>query len=332
MICWAFSQHGAVGTPFALDSHRLGFDVAARQPAMLPFRTTLKIERGARRGDSAAFTAASQLALVLQFALPTTDAPLTFGTSSMNCRQLVHAAIVLAGRRISHLPEREDALRQYWADSQCRLQRWQETIHLIDVEIRNAGDLTVIRGIEHLPMLDELMFTDVLTAVFTGHINTSEQPEPEQNPIVQSVIEGARQARRRTIMLLDSVVKRNSRLRKPQQRLLQVSRGRLRAELWTDILLGYLPSETELASSLGYSNKRIDQYRANIVSLQRQGKLDEFTGKLCRDVGSYFENYPPEISGNEELSQQIFDSMQQALGQNVNAKPSLNGRGLRSAI
>lgn len=249
----------------------------------------------------------------------------------MNSLQIVQTAISLAGqqRTVGQAPtERDDALRQYWADSQCRLQRWHETIHQWDVEIRNAPDLAVIRGVGHLAVIEELIFADVLTTVFTGLLATNESTETDHNPIAHSVFEKARQARQRTIALLDCVIKRNSRLRKPEPAVLEVCRGRQRAELWTDILIGYLPANSELAGTLGFGANRMDQFRRNIDSLDQQGKLDAFTRKLSGDTEAYFQQYPPQTSGNEALNRRIFGSIQAALGRQLSGQPSLAGRGI----
>jgi hypothetical protein len=236
----------------------------------------------------------------------------------MNNIQLVQAAILLAhkSRGSRHaLADRDDSLRQYWADSQCRLQRWQEAIHRFEIELRNAPDLRVVLGLEHLPMFEELIFADVLSTLFTGLLDISEGPQLTENPIGHNVLDAARHARQRTIGLLDATAHRNARLRKPDQRILQLCRGRQRAELWTDILIGYLPTETSnLTNSLGFRLHRVNEFRGNLLALEQRGKLDAFTRKLGKDVETYFHGSPPQESGNADLNQRIFRSIQHAVG------------------
>ena len=194
----------------------------------------------------------SGLALRLQFTWPTTYAHASFGFP-MNSLRLVQSAILLVRQQRATIVEsdREDALRQYWAHSQCRLQRWQESMHHFEVEARKMADLSIVRAVVHLPMIEEVVFADVLTTVFTGLVDSSEQPEPDENPVAHNVLTAARKTRLRTIARLDAVAKRNAQLRKPEHGIQQICRGRVRAELWAHILLGYRSRRNQVGNVVG---------------------------------------------------------------------------------
>ena len=117
-------------------------------------------------------------------------------------------------------------------------------------------------------------------------------------------------------------------VRMQEPAVLQVCRGSQRAEVWTDILLAYLPLDSDTANSLGFDVSRMDKFRANIASLEPQGKLTAFSHKLLRDVAAYFRQYPPQTSGNEDLNGQLLGSIQAALGQKVGSQPTLAGRAI----
>lgn len=145
-----------------------------------------------------------------------------------------------------------EGLGQYWAASKCRLDRWRQALeHCSASEAEIAADRfpLVGRRLASLPLgslkpvLEEVLTSEVLTRVWTALLAAWDLRHDceENSPIARSVLAGHDEARRRVLTLL---------LHGPgisSHEALSLNRLRRRAERWTDLLVGHLAIEHDVA-------------------------------------------------------------------------------------
>lgn len=168
----------------------------------------------------------------------------------------VHAPAYLRGKPL-HSPT---ALEQFWIASKCRLDRWGIRLktHSQLLETGSALDLPRFWNAAR-PVIEEILVSDILTRVWIS-VSVAHDRIQRKNiaePVARSVFLGHMEARNRALNLLLHGRGLEATMMVPLNRL------RRRTERWTDMLLGYIASETDV-NSFGYDQARVREFGDDI--------------------------------------------------------------------
>jgi hypothetical protein len=173
----------------------------------------------------------------------------------MLSRELIQLA-VLASQHGPELCAEQNALsaagmRQYWAASKCRLDRWTR-------RLRRSNDARP-RPATLIATVEEILSGEVLTRVWTAVCCAHDRRHAQLNhePLAQSVLLAHLEARRRALRVLL--------FRSPIDARQQARLNRLRrlCERWTDCLVGHLLSSCDV-SQFAFDTKRARDFRQDL--------------------------------------------------------------------
>lgn len=182
----------------------------------------------------------------------------------MHARDHVQLAAFLSVHGPDYLRHRgklsSAGLERFWVHSKCRLDRWGVRLktHSQLVETGKPSDLPRFWNAVR-PVIEEIMIGEVLTRVWMSLCAASDRMHrsPSAEPIARSVFLGHMEARNRSLGLLLHGRGLEASLMVPLNRL------RRRTERWTDMLLGYIATRTDV-NSFGYDQARVREFAMDI--------------------------------------------------------------------
>jgi len=188
----------------------------------------------------------------------------------MHSREHVQLAAYLAINTPKYLRNQgaigATCLEKYWIVSKCRLDRWSIRLktHSQLVQTGKPEDHARYWGAVQ-PVFEEILISDILTRVWislcAGHDRIQRKLAAE--PIARSVFLGHMEARNRA---LNQLLHGHG---LPATLMVKLNRLRRRAERWTDMLLGYIATETDV-NTFGYDQDRVLQFAEDIRDERRQ--------------------------------------------------------------
>ena len=192
---------------------------------------------------------------------------------------------------------------QYWAESKCRSQRWNNALRMF------AKDLETDEP-SHNPwpaisiVTEEIIFSELLTriwsAVLTQNDNQSESAK-DVFAIAHGILIAHVESRNRAFKLLLSTPKWAE---PTAEKLNQLRRS---VERWTDILLSQLPNR-QAARTFAFCEKRFDDFAANDENVSENVKQQArqlLASSLSADLKRLASRFP----ANPEMNRRIADGI-----------------------
>jgi hypothetical protein len=159
------------------------------------------------------------------------------------------------------------ALHEYAHVSRERLNRWSRWL-ASDPALSDAGSAARRSPDLRRPVLEEIFATEILTRIWTSIAGgiADHHPAGDLWPVVHDVQQGHAEARTRALHWLCDARPAGDR------HVREVNRLRVRAERWTDMLLGHLGPECR-AGEVAFDSERVRQFAADIRDERGSGEF-----------------------------------------------------------
>lgn len=191
----------------------------------------------------------------------------------MHSRDLVELAAVVAthGSTFISTPGAlpPGAIEQYWTSSKCRLDRWNRALKNLRAD-HSDSIAAATREVEHgstepLPILEEVLISDILTRVWSGVLCAYDRRYGgrEVESIARSIWLGHLETRHRVMALLV-----NDHAIEPAAAV-ALNRLRRRTERWADLLLGQLLGSHDV-SEFAVVHERAREFADDLHHQQQQ--------------------------------------------------------------
>jgi hypothetical protein len=223
----------------------------------------------------------------------------------MHVRELVELGALVAAhgtvfiQRSSLLTKRH--LEQYWVASRCRQDRWARAMKAFNQcsPAHACPDWPAVRG-----LIQEVLASELLTrtwgAVACCHDRSHHCGFLE--PVVMSVLKGHLEARHRALQL---IIRGHG---FSVQEGVVLNRLRRHTERWTDMLLGYLANDHDIAD-FAFSAQRAQDFAADLRDEGRYAPGDQPWQLAMASLRATFERGLSEESPNGDLNQRIASSI-----------------------
>jgi len=160
----------------------------------------------------------------------------------MHARELVELAALASmhGSAVidNDAPLPKPSLERYWTGSKCRLDRWGRSLKQLSDGAHEANDEDFR---QQLGVFEEIVTGDVLArvwaAVVTGHDRRTDE---DAGAVARTILVGQQEARNRALSLLVNGPLIDS------EDAVRLNRLRRKAECWSDLLVGFLSTSTDL--------------------------------------------------------------------------------------
>jgi hypothetical protein len=213
-----------------------------------------------------------------------------------------HGPGLVAERR----PLSPSAMGQYWSASKCRFDRWAAALK----EYRDRAAFVAQPGVfsssefqtfgDIRPVIEEILVGEMLTRVWTAVTRACDLAtgEGESEPIAQSVLLGQMEARNRALQLIvhgpgidaaDAV---------------SLNQLRRRTERWTDVLVGYLATSSDV-SPLAADPQRARDFASDLIHEQQHGVAEQGWQVTLAALRAAFRHDLDRPVANVELTDQI---------------------------
>jgi len=222
----------------------------------------------------------------------------------MHSREHVQLAAYLAIHSPKHLRNQGQidvaALEKYWIVSKCRLDRWSVRLKTHSQLIKEGKQDDLARYWNAvLPVIEEILIGDILTRVWisicAAHDRIRRKLSAE--PVARSVFLGHMESRNRALnQLLHGQGL-------PATLMVKLNRLRRRSERWTDMLLGYIATETDV-NTFGYDHERVKQFAEDIRDERRDSNEGAWV-LLLESALEVFGNDSYQEPANPDLNRDI---------------------------
>ena len=191
----------------------------------------------------------------------------------------------------------DSCLNQYWANSKCRVQKWQESLGQLDRALISDPDDHPHYWNLHAPTVAEIFFGDMVSAVWTALLRSASADDA--NALVPNIFQSERSARDRAASLLARACDLNLRRRKPIAVLDHLNTTRKQADIWVDLLVGYVWPQRDVFTC-GILPERVEQNAENIAMLRRRNALTQLDRRVAVEMQNMFEciKFPETDNGN----------------------------------
>ena len=208
----------------------------------------------------------------------------------------------------------DTCLNQYWATSKCRVQRWQESLGQLDRALISDPDDHPHYWNYHAPTVAEIFFGDMVSAVWTGLLRSASADDA--NSLVPNIFESERAARDRAATLLARACDLNLRRRSPIAVLDHLHTARKQADIWVDLLVGYIWPQPNVYAC-GILPNRVAQNAENVDLLRRKNALAQLDRRVAVEMKNMFKCLEFAETDNGNKNREICLTIQDCL---ANAK------------
>jgi hypothetical protein len=166
-------------------------------------------------------------------------------------------------------PLPEHPLREFWNQSRQRLHAWMRRLERYPAEFESANrDRQTVLWQQLEVILAEILVCELLTRVWTAVLSAADQKRGVcvTEPIARSILLGQMKARQLALNVMANG---------PYPRrtdIVPLNRLRCRSERWTDMLLGHLVAQYELADFAFDTDRALDFGRAQLSQGVRDPK------------------------------------------------------------
>jgi hypothetical protein len=226
----------------------------------------------------------------------------------MHARQLVEVAALLA----SHGPVliegpgvlSTSALQDYWATSKCRCQRWLAAVKRLASAEAADPEQRAKSSAEIRPLLEEIFLAEMVLRVWTAILYAYDRRRgiSEAEPIAQNVLVSHLEVRTRALVLLV-----HSPLLAGEEAVL-LNRMRRRMERWTDLLLGHLHADYDVAE-LGFDAARVVEFATDLGGKPQSANHRKAWGLTLAALRLAFERGLADVSPNPSANHDIAASV-----------------------
>lgn len=227
----------------------------------------------------------------------------------MHARELVELSALVSAFG-SALVRRNEPLplvrvQEYWSAAKIRLDAWSRDLKgYSDRYYQSMPYERTKRWLEIRAVVEEILATETLTRVFTGVVAAAEShlPEKDCEPIARSVLLGHGEARRRALTLL---------VHGPGVRIeeaVALNRTRSHLERWTDLLLGYIVVERDVAE-LAHDAGRAREFARDLKETAAWRAGGPTWSILRASLKGGFRSLLEADTGNGRLNQRIADAV-----------------------
>ncbi len=192
-------------------------------------------------------------------------------------------------------------LNQYWTASKCRLDRWTTTLNQHSAILRGASPVEARQHWDALsPVLEEILTGEALVRVWAAIVSAFDQKQCqcEASPVTRSVYIGHLEARNRVLQLM--VYGQGALVTE----VVSLNRLRRRVERWTDMLLGLILMEHDVAE-FTIEPERATNFASDFRNDQRHGRGIQTWPLMLASLRAAF---PPSSSlncPNSDLNEEI---------------------------
>jgi len=222
--------------------------------------------------------------------------------------QIARNAHRLTAYGSTHYPD--TCLNQYWATSKCRLQKWQDSLGQLDRALISDPDDHPNYWNYHAPTVAEIFFGDMVSAVWTAVLRSSSTDEV--GSLVNNIFESERAARDRAAGLLARACDLNLRRRAPIAVLDHLHTARKQADIWVDLMVGYIWPQPDVYSC-GILPNRVAQNAENITALRRRDALGPLDRRMTVEIKNMFKCMPFAETDNGNQNREICMTIQDCL-------------------
>lgn len=201
-------------------------------------------------------------------------------------------------------------LNQYWANSKCRIQKWQESLGQLDRALISDPDDHPHYWNYHANTVAEVFFGDMVSAVWTAVLRSSSADE--SYTMVSGIFESERAARDRAARLLERACDLNLRRRSPIAILDHLHSARKQADIWVDLLVGYIWPQPNVYTC-GILPNRVAQNAENIAALRRKGALGPLDRRVSVEIKNMFKCMSLAETDNGNKNREICMTIQHCL-------------------
>ncbi|PQO31537.1 hypothetical protein [Blastopirellula marina] len=232
----------------------------------------------------------------------------------MHAREHVQIAAYLAVFAPNYLRQKgvhsPSALESFWIASKCRLDRWGIRLktHTTLLETGSTADLPRFWNAAR-PVIEEILVSDILTRVWISTCVAYDRIHRKvaAEPVARSVFLGHMEARNRALNLLLHGRGLEATMMVPLNRL------RRRTERWTDMLLGYIASETDV-NSFGYDQSRVREFGSDIRGERNAMTRNATWTMLLESAVDAFGNQLVNEPANADLNRDIAGAVMSCFG------------------
>lgn len=227
----------------------------------------------------------------------------------MHAVELMELAALIAthAKTVVHDADRVSlrGVEQYWISSKCRLERWSRALksHSDDLQAP-TGHGRLERWLAARGVLEEILASEVLTRVWTAVATAHDRLRGANDiePIARSALVGHLEARNRVLRLMLL----GQRCDIESAAILNQFRGR--CERWTDMLLGCLWNEADLAD-LAFDSTRAANFSSGLHSAGQQRHEPPAQQRMLAGMRAGLQARPMVASPNADLNEQIAASL-----------------------
>lgn len=227
----------------------------------------------------------------------------------MHPRQLVEVAAMTAAhgpvfiRSTGHVSL--SGMEAYWTSAKCRLDRWLRTIRTNGEELRTAREIDrPFLWLELRPVIEEILTGEILTRIWTAVTTQYDQLRGVQEfgPLTRSVYVGHMEARSRALNFLVECDGSGV------EEAVEMNRLRRRCERWTDMLLGRLLIDFDVAE-FAFDERRARDFSADLCLNEDSLEHPAMWQLVVASIRVGFQHGLSEITANPDLNLRIGNSI-----------------------
>ena len=204
----------------------------------------------------------------------------------------------------------DNSLNQYWATSKCRVQKWQESLGQLDRALISDPDEHPNYWNYHASMVAEIFFGDMVSAVWTAVLRSSSADD--NYSLITNIFETERASRDRAASLLERACDLNLRRRAPIAVLDHLLTARKQADIWVDLMVGYIWPQPNVYSC-GILPNRVAQNAENISQLRRRNAMGPLDRRVSVEIKNMFKCMPFAETDNGIKNREICMTIQDCL-------------------
>ncbi len=232
----------------------------------------------------------------------------------MHARQLVETAAITAAHGHVFIRSTDrismSGMERYWSTSKSRLDHWMRRIKdsTVDIQTVSHEEKQVVWFMLR-PVIEEILVSEILTRVWAAVTSQYDRLRGvnEAEPMTRSVLIGHLEARNRALGLIVS------RQGMDVEDAVMINRLRRRCEKWTDMLLGYLQCDFDVAE-FSFEHDRTCEYGRDFRVENRRSENSQLWPLVVASLRTAFlggvTSQAPNARLNGEISSSVLSCFQ----------------------